>query len=84
MLCRRIFSTLGVPWLVVAGDTGQMGGTASHEYHYPAQVGQDRLAVCTSCGAGSNTELGLGERCTECGGETQQTRGIEVNCLLSF
>eukprot|EP00092_Neocalanus_flemingeri_P019044 GFUD01020632.1.p1 GENE.GFUD01020632.1~~GFUD01020632.1.p1 ORF type:complete len:455 (+),score=119.78 GFUD01020632.1:39-1403(+) len=75
---RNIFSRLGVPFVVVAGDTGQIGGSLSHEYHYPAAIGQDSLLLCKGCGAGRNAELGEEEVCRECSGEMSLTKGIEV------
>ncbi len=39
---RKIFDELGVPWIRVAGDTGVIGGSESHEFHYPAGIGQTR------------------------------------------
>ena len=43
----RIFRRLGVPFTVVEGDGGSMGGRSSHEYHFPAAIGQDTLLLCT-------------------------------------
>jgi len=37
---RKIFDELGVPWIRVAGDTGVIGGSESHEFHYPAGIGE--------------------------------------------
>jgi prolyl-tRNA synthetase len=39
---RKIFDELGVPWIRVAGDTGVIGGSESHEFHYPAGIGKTR------------------------------------------
>lgn len=47
---RRIFSRLGVPFTVVEGDGGSMGGVSSHEIHFPAGIGQDTLLLCTGAG----------------------------------
>jgi len=75
---RNIFNRLGVPFAVVAGDAGQIGGHLSHEYHYPAAIGQDTLLMCKVCGSGSNVELGEREVCDKCGGQLDMTKGIEV------
>ncbi len=37
---KKIFDELGVPWIRVAGDTGVIGGSESHEFHYPAGIGE--------------------------------------------
>ncbi len=39
---KKIFDELGVPWIRVAGDTGVIGGSESHEFHYPAGIGETR------------------------------------------
>jgi prolyl-tRNA synthetase len=34
-----------------------MGGTMSEEFHYLANVGEDQLSLCSSCGKGFNSGL---------------------------
>jgi len=43
--------------LVVAADTGAIGGSLSHEFHIESAIGEDRLQVCPSCQSAVNTEL---------------------------
>ena len=52
-----LFRALGVPYVAVAGATGDIGGTMSHEFQFPAEIGQDRLLVCPNCERGSNIEV---------------------------
>ena len=79
---QRIFARLGVPWVRVRGDCGAMGGQVSHEYHFPASIGQDSLVLCQKCGSGANLELGETQVCPVqepgCGGASLRSRGIEV------
>merc|ERR1719483_476768 len=77
---RRIFSSLGVPFSVVSGDAGVMGGSLSHEYHYPCDIGQDKLLLCNLCGDGYNVETleDHAQKCTRCQGELTPSKGIEV------
>ncbi len=80
------FDRLGISYLRVKGDTGQMGGKLSHEYHYPVDAGQDHLLVCAKCSYGENTELRSGDgqpadrrTCPDCGADDVQVRrGTEV------
>ena len=51
------FRALGVPYVAVSGDTGDIGGSLSHEFQFPAEVGQDSLLVCPECERGSNVEV---------------------------
>ncbi|XP_049279116.1 probable proline--tRNA ligase, mitochondrial [Anopheles funestus] len=78
----RIFSEIGVPFVKVAGDSGTMGGSISHEYHFPSELGEDQLLQCARCGMHSNAELfpTLVQRCKNCDGSEilERQAGIEV------
>uniref|UniRef100_A0A1Y9IVS2 Probable proline--tRNA ligase, mitochondrial n=1 Tax=Anopheles minimus TaxID=112268 RepID=A0A1Y9IVS2_9DIPT len=78
----KLFSEIGVPFVKVAGDSGTMGGSVSHEYHFPSELGEDQLIQCPRCGIHSNVELfpTLAQRCKSCNGsETfERQAGIEV------
>ncbi|RUS22921.1 hypothetical protein BC937DRAFT_94918, partial [Endogone sp. FLAS-F59071] len=56
----RIFKRIGVPFAVADADTGNIGGTKSHEYHFTSQVGEDSLLVCPECGYTANEERARG------------------------
>ncbi|XP_066981482.1 probable proline--tRNA ligase, mitochondrial isoform X1 [Macrobrachium rosenbergii] len=76
-----VFQRLGVPYVKVAGDCGTIGGSFSHEYHYPAAIGQDILLICNGCGSAVNSELANNSdttTCPLCGSVTTTTKGIEV------
>lgn len=53
---NKIFSELKVPFVVAEADTGSIGGTLSHEYHYLADIGEDEVATCTECKYTANVE----------------------------
>ncbi|MFH1552041.1 MAG: proline--tRNA ligase [Candidatus Omnitrophota bacterium] len=53
----RIFQRCGLSYLAVEADPGLMGGTISHEFMVPAEIGEDRIAVCASCGYAASTEI---------------------------
>ncbi|KAF9432729.1 prolyl-tRNA synthetase [Entomortierella beljakovae] len=57
---RRIIKRLGVPFAVAEADTGNIGGTHSHEFHILSKVGEDTLLSCSSCGYTSNEERTIG------------------------
>ncbi|EDS29676.1 prolyl-tRNA synthetase [Culex quinquefasciatus] len=40
---RKLFDAVGVGYVKVRGDTGTIGGSESHEYHFPSEVGEDQL-----------------------------------------
>lgn len=69
-------------FLAVLGTTGHIGGTISHEFHFPAAIGEDKLLIC-ACGYAGNVELSDSKHCPECGGTNFDIKhGIEVNTLF--
>ncbi|KAF9428956.1 hypothetical protein BGZ94_000351 [Podila epigama] len=57
---KRILNRIGVPFAVAEADTGNIGGTHSHEFHILSKVGEDSLLSCKSCGYTSNEERAVG------------------------
>lgn len=58
-----------------------MGGNQSHEFHYPAEVGDDVLFQCKKCGFGMNKEMSSEElvECPKCSStDIKSTKAIEV------
>ncbi|OAD74424.1 hypothetical protein PHYBLDRAFT_22752 [Phycomyces blakesleeanus NRRL 1555(-)] len=55
-----IFRRIGIPFVVAEADSGNMGGSKSHEYHLVSSVGEDTLLTCTCCGYTANEELATG------------------------
>ncbi|XP_053324988.1 probable proline--tRNA ligase, mitochondrial [Spea bombifrons] len=76
----NIFSALGLNFVKVQADTGNIGGKISHEFQLPATIGEDRLLVCQGCGFSANVEtLQPGERdCPSCKEKLTETKGIEI------
>ncbi|NXM28058.1 SYPM protein, partial [Oxyruncus cristatus] len=76
----RLFSRLGLPFVKVRAATGSIGGTTSHEFQLPADIGEDRLVLCPEGHFAANVETLNGEQtsCPRCGGRLTETKGIEV------
>ncbi|CAK7902612.1 hypothetical protein CAAN1_16S03378 [[Candida] anglica] len=56
----RIFEDLKVPFVKADADTGDIGGSLSHEWHYlHSSAGEDTLFTCDECGNSSNLEKTL-------------------------
>lgn len=53
----RIFKRCGLPYVAVEADPGMMGGTVSHEFMVPCEIGEDRIVVCKKCGYAASTEV---------------------------
>ncbi|XP_073708397.1 probable proline--tRNA ligase, mitochondrial [Garra rufa] len=77
----RIFDRLGLKWVQVQAATGNIGGTLSHEFQLPADIGEDQLLICGNCGFSANIEtMDPGQtECTKCQtGTLTESKGIEV------
>ncbi|HVN35656.1 MAG TPA: proline--tRNA ligase [Casimicrobiaceae bacterium] len=53
----RIFTRMGLQFRAVAADTGQIGGSASHEFQVLADSGEDAIAWCPASDYAANVEL---------------------------
>jgi prolyl-tRNA synthetase len=53
---RRIFSRCGIETLAVEASVGAMGGSGSVEFIALADIGEDHVAFCGSCGYAGNVE----------------------------
>ncbi len=53
----RICERCGIEFHRVESDSGFMGGAQAHEYIAPSPAGEDRIAVCESCGYSANLEM---------------------------
>ena len=52
----RIFARCGLNFRAVEADTGNIGGSSSHEFMVMADSGEDAVAFCTSCDYAANLE----------------------------
>ena len=52
----RIFDRLGLPFAIVSAMSGAMGGSASEEFLFPCDIGEDTFVQCTACSYSANTE----------------------------
>jgi prolyl-tRNA synthetase len=50
------FERLGLPYVIVAAQSGAMGGSASEEFLAPLAAGEDTFAQCPACGYAANVE----------------------------
>ncbi|KAL4780463.1 hypothetical protein BJX76DRAFT_337950 [Aspergillus varians] len=57
----RLFNDLKIPYLMAAADSGNMGGSLSHEFHFPSSKGEDTVVSCSNCDSVYNEELADGK-----------------------
>lgn len=53
---EEVFDTLGLDYRIVAGDSGAMGGHASHEFIALSDVGEGVICYCENCKYGATDE----------------------------
>ncbi|KAF7172233.1 hypothetical protein CNMCM5623_004447 [Aspergillus felis] len=58
---KNLFDELKIPYLVAAADSGNMGGSLSHEFHFPSSKGEDTVISCSNCDHVYNDELADGK-----------------------
>jgi prolyl-tRNA synthetase len=51
-----IFTRCGLEFRAVEADSGNIGGSVTHEFHVLADSGEDTIAFCDSCGYAANLE----------------------------
>jgi prolyl-tRNA synthetase len=56
---RAFLDELKLPYLVAEADSGNIGGTLSHEYHFVSPKGEDNVISCESCRHTINDELAI-------------------------
>lgn len=54
------FDEFKIPFLVAEADSGDIGGSLSHEYHLLSQKGEDYIISCSSCSYVANEEMAIG------------------------
>ncbi|XP_061593235.1 probable proline--tRNA ligase, mitochondrial [Cololabis saira] len=77
----QLFKRLGLQCIQVQADTGNIGGTLSHEFQLAADIGEDQLLVCGNCSFSANVETlsSDGTDCPQCKtGTLVESKGIEV------
>jgi len=89
---NKIFTDLEAPFIVAEADSGTIGGSFSHEYHYAHPSGEATVWKCDSCGYTANDEVigpnppsqksatvKEGDNCFRCSsGKLSSVRTIEV------
>jgi prolyl-tRNA synthetase len=53
---QRIFTRCGLAFRAVEADTGNIGGSLSHEFQVLTETGEDALVACDTCDYAANVE----------------------------
>ncbi|OQX88491.1 MAG: proline--tRNA ligase [Candidatus Omnitrophica bacterium 4484_70.2] len=77
---QDIFRECGLNFVISEAETGFMGGSLSHEFMAPAQVGEDILFYCKKCDKYFKEK----KNCPQCGEELTPRRMIEVGHIFKL
>jgi len=80
---NTIFTRLELDFRKVRADSGEIGGSLSHEYHVLADSGEDEIGYCDEEDYAANVEMIEGNTAPN-GGELTFTRGIEVGHIFQL
>ena len=79
----KIFRRCALQTILVEASSGTIGGKLSHEFQVEAEVGEDRILICSKCGYGVNIEkIGEIKKCPECRGILEKKNSIEVGHIF--
>jgi prolyl-tRNA synthetase len=76
---QSIFSRCDLEIIQSRADSGTIGGSVSHEWQIPAEVGEDKVLVCSGCGDALNADIegDKEKKCKDCGAKLEIKSCIE-------
>jgi prolyl-tRNA synthetase len=77
---KIIFDQFKLNYTISEADPGPMGGSASHEFMVPAEIGEDILYFCSKCKK-YYKEKG---KCLDCQGKTKPEKVVEVGHIFKL
>ncbi|MCF7887104.1 MAG: proline--tRNA ligase [Candidatus Omnitrophica bacterium] len=77
---KIIFDQVKLNYAISEADPGPMGGSVSHEFMVPAQIGEDILYFCPKCKKYHKEE----GKCLDCQGETKPEKVVEVGHIFKL
>ena len=80
---NTIFTRLELDFRKVRADSGEIGGSLSHEYHVLADSGEDEIGYCDEEDYAANVDMIEGNTAPN-GGKLSFTRGIEVGHIFQL
>lgn len=77
---KKIFDQFRLNYVISEADPGAMGGSASHEFMVPAEIGEDVLYFCSSCKKYFRKE----EKCETCRKEVEARKMVEIGHIFKL
>jgi prolyl-tRNA synthetase len=77
---KKIFKECGLSVITTEADSGAMGGSVSHEFMVPADIGEDILYYCQGCDLYFSQDV-----CPQCNNNgQQQQKAIEIGHIFKL
>jgi prolyl-tRNA synthetase len=77
---EKIFDKLKLNYFISEADPGAMGGSSSHEFMVPAEIGEDILYFCPGCNNYYKEKGG----CASCQEETEAKKMVEIGHIFQL
>lgn len=81
----KIFERCGLKTIYTLAGGGPFTISNTHEFQVLAEVGEDRILVCSKCQYAENSEISKlkdGDKCPECSGQIEEKKSIEVGNIF--
>ncbi|XP_051174070.1 probable proline--tRNA ligase, mitochondrial [Leptopilina boulardi] len=75
---ENIFNKIGIQYKKAIGSAGLIGGSLSHEYHYPSEVGEDIVLSCSQCDYHINKNSTDENTCPTCKNSFSEINTAEI------
>ena len=77
---QAIFTECGLDFVLTEADSGFMGGSVSHEFMVPGEIGEDNLSFCPSC----NKYVKQDGFCPDCKSTLEVRKMVEVGHIFKL
>ena len=81
LICYQdIFKECGLDFIMTEADSGAMGGSVSHEFMVPADIGEDILLLCPEC----KRYFKDLKKCPQCEAKPAEQKMIEIGHIFKL
>lgn len=77
---KSIFKRFELDCTIIEADSGAMGGSVSHEFMVPAEIGEDTLYICPKCQKNYKKQV----QCLSCKQKAKPVKMVEVGHVFQL
>ena len=82
---NKIFHRAGLKTIYTVAGGGDFTISNTHEFQVVADIGEDKILICSKCEYAENSEIShlkIGSQCPKCGGLIDEQKSIEVGNIF--